>query len=117
MGEPDEHEEAHAHDHPPREPSVRPPDTSLERAAALFRAIGDVNRLRLLLHLGDGEWCVTELAVHAGTKLSTLSQQLRILYQERLVVRRRDGKHIYYKLADEHVRDLVRAAIEHTEHH
>lgn len=116
-GDDDDHE--HEHEHPPRArtPLARPADAALERAAALFRAIGDIARLKLLHDIGDGEWCVGELAAQSGTKLSTLSQQLRVLYQERIVSRRRDGKHVYYRLADAHVRDLVRAAIEHADHH
>jgi len=100
------------HQHPHREP---PPlaDAAFVRAAALFRAAGDPSRLRLLHVLAYDEWCVTDLAAHAGTKLSTLSQQLRVLYAERVVERRRDGKHIYYRLADDHVRELVSAALEH----
>ena len=104
------------HVHKTRAPAELPSDEALTRAAALFRAVGDVSRLRLLYQLGSSEWCVTELADQAGAKLSTLSQQLRVLYAERLVERRRDGKHIYYRLADEHVHDLVRAAIEHATH-
>lgn len=83
------------------------------RAAALFRAVGDVARLRLLHRLAQGEWCVSELAADSGTKLSTLSQQLRLLYAERIVERRRDGKHVYYQLADAHVEQLVQMALEH----
>jgi len=56
---------------------------------------------------------VSELAAESGTKLSTLSQQLRLLYAERLVDRRREGKHIYYRLLDEHVEQLVQMAIDH----
>jgi DNA-binding transcriptional ArsR family regulator len=104
------------HVHAQRASQPPPPDDALVRAAALFRAVGDVSRLRLLYQLGGSEWCVSELAEHAGAKLSTLSQQLRVLYAERIVERRRDGKHIYYRLADEHVQDLVRAAIEHATH-
>jgi len=83
------------------------------RAAALFRAAGDVSRLRLLYALSHDEWCVSELAESSRTKITTLSQQLRLLYNERVVERRRDGNHIYYRLADKHVRDLVNAALEH----
>ena len=54
-------------------------DEAFERAAGLFRAAGDVSRLKLLERLADGEWCVTELAEAAGTGLSTVSQQLRLL--------------------------------------
>jgi ArsR family transcriptional regulator len=90
------------------------PDDAFERAAALFRALGDPSRLRLLHRLEFDEQCVTELAEACHAKLSTLSQQLRVLHQERIVTRRRDGKHIYYALADGHVRDLIRAALDHT---
>ncbi len=105
------------HSHPHRSAPKAPADESFVRAAALFRAAGDVSRLRLLHVLGQSEWCVSELAASSGTKLSTLSQQLRVLYAERIVERRRDGKHIYYRLADEHVRDLVHAALEHAAEH
>jgi ArsR family transcriptional regulator len=88
-------------------------DEQLERAAAIFRAAGDISRLKLLHRLSDGEWCVTELAEAAGVGLSTVSQQLRLLRAERIVGRRRAGKHIFYSLADAHVSDLIRSAIEH----
>lgn len=88
-------------------------DEQLERAAAIFRAAGDISRLKLLHRLGDGEWCVTELAEAAGVGLSTVSQQLRLLRAERIVTRRRAGKHIFYSLADSHVSDLIQSAIEH----
>jgi ArsR family transcriptional regulator, lead/cadmium/zinc/bismuth-responsive transcriptional repressor len=104
---------SHSHRHSRRSPTPKLPHTAFVRAAALFRAAGDVARLRLLHTLAHGEWCVSELATDAGTKLSTLSQQLRVLYSERIVERRRDGKHVYYRLADDHVRDLVAAALDH----
>ncbi len=88
-------------------------DEAFERAAGLFRAAGDVSRLKLLERLSDGEWCVTELAEAAGVGLSTVSQQLRLLRAERIVTRRRAGKHIFYSLADAHVIDLLESAIEH----
>jgi len=69
--------------------------------------------LKLLYRLCDGEWCVTELADAAGVGLSTVSQQLRLLRAERIVMRRRAGKHIFYSLADTHVSDLIKSAIEH----
>ena len=106
-----------AHDHASSAPRPAPPnEKALERAAALFRAMGDVARLRILHDLGERELCVSELASEEGTKLSTLSQQLRLLHQQHIVERRREGKHIYYRLADEHVRALVRAALEHADH-
>jgi ArsR family transcriptional regulator, lead/cadmium/zinc/bismuth-responsive transcriptional repressor len=88
-------------------------DESFNRAASLFRVVSDVARLKLLDRLCDGEWCVSELAEAAGVALSTVSQQLRLLRAERIVERRRAGKHIYYSLADRHVIDLVSNALAH----
>ena len=85
-----------------------------ERAAAIFRAMGDAERLRLLERLAlGGEHCVSELAQLTKAGMSTVSQRLKLLRAERLVSRRRDGKHIFYDLADEHVGELIRAALEH----
>jgi DNA-binding transcriptional ArsR family regulator len=95
----------------PRRPVTS--DEAFDRAAGLFRVVADATRLKLLERLADGEWCVTELAEAAGSGLSTVSQQLRILRSERIVSRRRAGKHIFYSLADGHVRDLIHNALEH----
>ena len=92
-------------------PAVTP--EALETAAGLFRAIGDAPRLRLLALLGQGALCVTELAQAEGEKISTISQRLRVLRSEHLVVRKRRGKHVNYELADQHVIDLVLNALAH----
>lgn len=89
------------------------PPASLERAAQLFRAMGDAPRLRILDILKNGELCVTEIVAAVGEKFSTVSQRLRILRQEGLIARRRDGNHIYYALADRHVADLILNALAH----
>jgi ArsR family transcriptional regulator, lead/cadmium/zinc/bismuth-responsive transcriptional repressor len=86
---------------------------ALARAARMFHAVGEVGRLRLLELLAQGEACVTELAEATGDGLSTISQRLRVLHQERLVVRRRDGKHVFYALSDQHVANLILNALEH----
>jgi len=102
----------HAHDHTPRpRPVSRPAD--LERASRIFRALGDAPRLRLLELLMAGECCVTELVDASREKFSTVSQRLRLLRSEGLVARRRAGTHIYYALADRHVADLIRNALDH----
>jgi ArsR family transcriptional regulator len=102
------------HEHSPRVPvDLGASDEAFERAAAIFRAAGDVARLRLLARLASGEWCVSELAEAADSGLSTVSQQLRLLRSEKLVVRRRVGKHIFYRLADAHVLALVQSALSH----
>lgn len=89
------------------------PSASLERAAQLFRAMADAPRLRILDLLKNGELCVTEIAAVGKEKFSTVSQRLRILRSEGLIVRRRDGNHIYYALADRHVADLILNAMAH----
>jgi len=57
--------------------------------------------------------CVTELAASEGESMSTISQRLRVLRSENIIVRRRKGKHINYGLADQHVMDLVFNALAH----
>ncbi len=90
---------------------------ALARAAAIFRACGDPERLRLLERLLHGEHCVSELAAASGEGLSTISQRLRLLRSEGIVGRRREGKHIFYTLSDRHVADLITNAIDHAAHH
>ena len=90
-----------------------PSEEAFSRAASLFRVVGDVARLKLLDRLSEREWCVTELAEAAGVGLSTVSQQLRALRAERIVERRRTGKHIFYSLADRHIIELIANALEH----
>jgi DNA-binding transcriptional ArsR family regulator len=63
--------------------------------------------------LAQGEWCVTELVQASGEKFSTVSQRLRVLRGEGLVVRRREGKHLFYALADRHVIALLKNALAH----
>jgi ArsR family transcriptional regulator, lead/cadmium/zinc/bismuth-responsive transcriptional repressor len=85
----------------------------LERAAQLFRAMADGPRLRILDLLKKGEMCVTEIVAALDEKFSTVSQRLRILRSEGLIIRRRAGNHLYYALADRHVADLILNALAH----
>jgi len=102
----------HEH-HARRVPELTTSPLTIERAAALFRALGDSARLSLLERLATGEYCVTELAEATGEGLSTISQRLRTLRSERLLRRRRVGKHVYYSLADAHVAALIHSAVAH----
>jgi ArsR family transcriptional regulator, lead/cadmium/zinc/bismuth-responsive transcriptional repressor len=99
--------------HPARAWPQLPDGTELEHASAMFRALGDPARLRLLSRLAGGEVCVTELAELEDEKLSTVSARLKTLHDVRLVKRRREAKHIYYSLSDAHVLRLVESAMEH----
>lgn len=90
------------------------PDAArIERAAALFRALGDPGRLSALLLLTDGEACVSDLAERLGGPLPTISQRLKLLEKDGLVRRRRDGRHILYALADDHVRCIIADGLVH----
>jgi ArsR family transcriptional regulator len=108
----------------PQDPAHRkrlaPPvdEIALESAARLFRAMGDGPRLRTLALLSQGEACVSEIAAFTGEEISTISQRLRVLRAENLLTRRRQGKHILYSLADQHVSGLIFNALAHaTEKH
>lgn len=85
----------------------------IERAAALFRSAGDASRLKLLELLMNGEHCVTELAEELGERMSTVSERLRLLRADGLVTRRREGKHMYYQLSDDHVEAILRMGLDH----
>ena len=98
--------------HAPHTHASRPEDV-LERAAVLGAALGDAARLRLLELLLDGRHCVSELAEETGGSLSAVSQRLKVLTHARLISRSREGRHIYYTLADDHVRHLLNELLDH----
>lgn len=90
-------------------------DESFGRAARMLHAAGDEARLRLMIRLSEGEMCVTEIAAESGEGMSTISQRLKILRGEGLVVGRREGKHVYYSLADRHVYDVILTILAHAD--
>ncbi|MBM3969339.1 MAG: helix-turn-helix transcriptional regulator [Planctomycetes bacterium] len=114
---PDEDQELEAHEHTSRA-DVRPVESlACERAAGIFRALGDTNRLRLLSLLMSRELCVSEITGILDDNLSAVSQRLKTLRAERIVAARREGKHVFYSLADGHVRDLIANALAHGNEH
>jgi DNA-binding transcriptional ArsR family regulator len=84
-----------------------------EAMTALFKAMGDPNRLRILWALGAGEMCVCDLAALVGSSESAISHQLRLLRQMALVSNRRQGQVLYYRLNDDHVHSLIHLALDH----
>jgi DNA-binding transcriptional ArsR family regulator len=88
----------------------------LDAAATMFRALADTPRLRTLIYLSEKERTVTELAEMTGEKIATVSARLKTLFTARLVKRRRDGQNICYSIADAHVLNLVRNAVDHASH-
>jgi ArsR family transcriptional regulator, lead/cadmium/zinc/bismuth-responsive transcriptional repressor len=102
-----------AEHHDAKKRSNLPSASAIEQAARVCRALGEPARLRLMARLATGERCVTELAEIEGEELSTISQRLRVLRAENVVVRRRTGKHINYALADGHMTDLLAIILAH----
>lgn len=93
--------------------STLPNEDTLSRLADLFKVFGDGTRIRILYVLFEAEVCVCDLAKLLGMTQSAVSHQLRILKQAHLVKSRRDGKTIFYSLADEHVRTLLQQGTDH----
>ncbi len=81
--------------------------------AELFRALGDPNRLRIISLLMDGEHCVHDISAALEMGQSAVSHQMRVLRQLRLVRARKEGRHVFYTLIDDHIRTLLEIALEH----
>ena len=79
----------------------------------LFQVLADETRTKILYLLAGEELCVHHLATVLEITLPTVSHHLRLLKMMRLVKNRRDGKHVYYSLADDHVVRLIEVAQEH----
>lgn len=90
-----------------------PEETELYDLAELFKIFGDSTRIRILFVLFEAEVCVCDLAQALGMTQSAISHQLRILKQNKLVKSRREGKSVFYSLADEHVRTIIAQGCEH----
>lgn len=90
-----------------------PDELELDSLADLFKVFGDPTRIRILFILFETEVCVCDLAKALNMTQSAVSHQLRILKQSRLVKNRRDGKSVFYSLADEHVRTIIAQGREH----
>ncbi len=92
-----------------------PADEVLYDLADLFRVFGDSTRVKILYALFERELCVQEIADLLGLSQSSVSHQLRILKDSKLVRFRREGKSIYYSLDDDHVRAIISMGMEHVE--
>jgi len=95
--------------------SQMPHDEQLYDLAELFKLFGDSTRIKILYVLFEHEVCVCDIAQILGMNQSAISHQLRLLKQARLVKNRREGKTIFYSLADDHVKDIIGTATEHLE--
>ena len=90
-----------------------PDEDELYDLAELFKVFGDSTRIRILYVLFEAEDCVCALAETLNMTQSAISHQLKILKQSRLVKGRREGKSVFYSLADSHVRTLIAQGREH----
>lgn len=89
--------------------------TTLSETADVFSLLGDYTRIRILQALSTTELCVCDLAAILGATSSAVSHQLRLLRSKGIVKYRREGKVVYYSLADEHVHQLLTQMIKHIE--
>ena len=92
-----------------------PDETVLYDLAELFKVFGDSTRIRILYVLFEAEVCVCDLAQVLSMTQSAISHQLRILKNSKLVKCRREGKSVFYSLADDHVRTIIAQGRVHVE--
>ena len=90
-----------------------PGEESLYDLAELFKVFGDSTRIRILYALFEAELCVCDIAQLLGLTQSAVSHQLRVLKASRLVRPRKEGKTVFYSLADHHVRKIIAMGMEH----
>ncbi len=89
------------------------PSSTLNDLGEFFKVFGDPSRLKILTLLQHAELCVCDLAALVDMSISAVSHQLKILRQFRLIRSRREGKNVFYALADDHVLTLITQALTH----
>ncbi len=92
-----------------------PDEDELYDLAEIFKVFGDSTRIKILYVLFESEMCVCDIAQLLNMNQSAISHQLKILKQSRLVKSRREGKAVFYSLADGHVRTIINQGLEHIE--
>ncbi len=90
-----------------------PDESELYDLSDFFKVLGDSTRAKIMWALDEHELCVCDLAALLNMTKSAISHQLRALRDANLVINRRDGKNIYYALADDHVRQIFEMGLEH----
>ena len=92
-----------------------PPEEELQDLADFFKVFGDATRLKILYVLLCTEMCVYDISTILGMSQSAISHQLRVLKQMDLVKNRREGKTIFYSLADDHITTILSQGLDHIE--
>jgi DNA-binding transcriptional ArsR family regulator len=83
--------------------------------ARFFQVLADPTRVRIIKALADNRWCVSELTQALGMDQPAVSHQLKYLREMGLVSWKKNGRHVYYTLADPHLRDILLSSMEHLE--
>ncbi|MCI8270278.1 MAG: helix-turn-helix transcriptional regulator [Lachnospiraceae bacterium] len=92
---------------------VMPDEQQLLDLSEFFKVFGDSTRIKILYVLSQAEMCVCDIATLLQMGQSAISHQLRVLKQMRLVTFRREGKTVFYKLADSHIETILAQGMEH----
>ncbi len=90
-----------------------PDEATINDLAEFYKVFGDATRVKILCVLLEAEMCVCDLAALLKMTQSAISHQLRILKQMKLVKSRRDGKTVFYSLADSHIQTIISQGMEH----
>lgn len=90
-----------------------PDEDLLYDLAELYKVFGDSTRIKILYVLFEAEMCVCDIAQLLNMTQSAISHQLRVLKQSKLVDYRKDGKTVFYSLADDHVKTIIGQGLDH----
>lgn len=90
-----------------------PEERELYDLSDFFKVLGDSTRVKIMWALDESEMCVCDIAVLLNMTKSAISHQLRSLKQANLVKHRKEGKIVFYSLADDHVKDIFEKGLEH----
>lgn len=92
-----------------------PPEEIVYDLADLYKVFSDMTRIRILYALSCSELCVYDIAAALGMSQSAISHQLRVLKQAKLVKYRREGKIVFYSIADSHIHTILNQGLEHVQ--
>ncbi|MBR2044445.1 MAG: winged helix-turn-helix transcriptional regulator [Clostridia bacterium] len=95
--------------------TAMPEESKLYRLSELYKLFGDMTRIKILYVLLKSEMCVCDIARLLNMTTSAISHQLKLLKQASLVKFRREGKTVFYSLADDHVKTIINNGMEHIE--
>ena len=93
-----------------------PIDYEIEKLCSWFKIIGDKTRMKILWTLINSEMCVCDICVLLNMTKSAISHQLKVLKDYNMLKSRKQGKHIYYSLDDNHVKEIINIAYSHQRH-